>query len=137
MTKYVLGFMFDPDREKILLIEKNHPEWQNGQLNGVGGKIEKNESTIIAMHREFKEETGIEDFTIPWTLFCTMTVPKLAEVYCYKVFSDHVFDAISLTSEIIHLIDISDIYKYSFVKNVKSLITIALDPAIVNSSLTI
>ena len=40
MQKYSLGFVFDLPVEKVLLIEKQRPEWQKGKLNGIGGKIE-------------------------------------------------------------------------------------------------
>lgn len=56
--EYVLGFMFNEDESKVLLIMKNRPAWQAGKLNGVGGKIEAGETPIQAMEREFAEETG-------------------------------------------------------------------------------
>jgi len=40
MTKYVLGFTFDLDRERVVLIEKKKPDFQFLKWNGVGGKIE-------------------------------------------------------------------------------------------------
>lgn len=66
---YVVGFMFSEDLENLILIEKQKPVWQKGKLNGVGGKIEKDETPIQAMIREFKEETGIY---IKWNQFCTL-----------------------------------------------------------------
>ena len=57
MTKYVVGFMYDDNR--VVLVRKNRPEWQAGLLNGVGGKIEEDESPYEAMTREFGEETGV------------------------------------------------------------------------------
>lgn len=58
MTAYVCGFAFEPDR-RVWLIQKNRPEWQKGKLNGVGGKIEFNETAVAAMAREFQEEAGV------------------------------------------------------------------------------
>lgn len=58
---YVLGFAFDyecPDLS-VLLIRKAKPAWQKGKLNGVGGKIEPGEKPLVAMVREFFEETTI------------------------------------------------------------------------------
>lgn len=57
MKRYVLGFCFNPAGDKVVLIRKTRPDWQAGKLNGVGGHIEKGESPIEAMKREFKEET--------------------------------------------------------------------------------
>lgn len=58
MTNYVLGFAFSEDFKRIALIRKNKPEWQKGKLNGVGGKVEVGETPVMAMAREFQEETG-------------------------------------------------------------------------------
>lgn len=66
MKRYVLGFMFDPDREKVLLVEKTSPPWQAGKYNGIGGSIEPNEMAIEAMCREFLEETGIATEIDDW-----------------------------------------------------------------------
>lgn len=58
MLEMVVGFLFDMTFEYVLLIEKKKPSWQVGKINGVGGKIEKDETPLNAMKREFKEETG-------------------------------------------------------------------------------
>lgn len=57
-VEYVLGFAFTPEW-RVALIEKTHPAWQAGKLNGIGGKIEKGEGFVEAMRREFAEETGV------------------------------------------------------------------------------
>lgn len=51
MKNYVVGFLFNNDMTKIVLIHKNRPYWQIGKLNGVGGKIEEYESSFNAMIR--------------------------------------------------------------------------------------
>lgn len=60
MKHYVLGFVFNRDLDQILLIRKNKPKWQKGRWNGIGGKIEKDETPEDAMHRECLEETGMD-----------------------------------------------------------------------------
>jgi len=60
MIEMVVGFLFDNLSENVLLIKKNRPAWQKGRLNGVGGKIEKDETPLNAMIREFTEETDQE-----------------------------------------------------------------------------
>ena len=67
--KYVLGFCFSPDMNEVVLIEKNIPEWQKGQLNGVGGKFEDDETPSFAMQREFMEETGVDIPANDWVYF--------------------------------------------------------------------
>lgn len=68
--RYVVGFMFNPTEDAVLLIRKTHPNWQKGKLNGVGGRIESDESAIEAMRREFVEETGIDHSD--WRQFCVL-----------------------------------------------------------------
>ena len=68
--RYVVGFMFNPTEDAVLLIRKTHPNWQKGKLNGVGGRIEDGESAVEAMRREFAEETGIDH--PKWFQFCVL-----------------------------------------------------------------
>lgn len=71
--EYVLGFAFGDRDSELILIEKTKPEWQAGKLNGVGGKIEKEDfSTFHAMAREFREETGVHTGAVEWTAFCIL-----------------------------------------------------------------
>lgn len=63
---YVLGFLFSSDLRNVSLIEKQKPEWQKGRFNGIGGKLEENESTAQAMSREFLEETGVSILPEQW-----------------------------------------------------------------------
>lgn len=72
MKKYVLGFLVDKKFQRVLLIRKTHPAWQAGKLNGLGGHIEECESPIMAMHREFREETGT-DHEFVWNPRFVMT----------------------------------------------------------------
>src|SRR5439155_26466068 len=57
---YVCGFLFSPDRGRVVLIRKRRPAWQAGKLNGVGGKLEAGETPIDAMRREFREEAAVD-----------------------------------------------------------------------------
>lgn len=79
MTAYVVGFAFDTQR-RVTLIRKTHPEWQKGLLNGVGGKIDSGDhsgnlpdtqamASLVAMCREFKEETGVVIAPERWKMY--------------------------------------------------------------------
>jgi 8-oxo-dGTP diphosphatase len=68
IRKFVIGYLFDGNGN-VALIEKNRPDWQKGRLNGVGGQIEKDETPLQAMTREFKEEAGPE---VSWRQFCVL-----------------------------------------------------------------
>jgi len=58
MMNYVCGFVFNMNRDVVLLIKKNKPDWQRNRTNGIGGKIEDGETAMEAMNRETTEETG-------------------------------------------------------------------------------
>jgi 8-oxo-dGTP diphosphatase len=59
MKRYVEGFLFSPDYKEVVLIQKHHPYWMRGKLNGVGGVINRGETEFAAMKREFQEEAGM------------------------------------------------------------------------------
>ena len=60
MQLYACGFLFSPDRSRVLLIRKRRPAWQAGKLNGIGGKVEPGETPYDAMRREFREEAALD-----------------------------------------------------------------------------
>jgi 8-oxo-dGTP pyrophosphatase MutT (NUDIX family) len=70
---YVVGFMFSAHRDQVALIRKLKPAWQFMKLNGIGGKVEKDECFNEAMAREFQEETGYATCIEQWELFCKMS----------------------------------------------------------------
>jgi 8-oxo-dGTP diphosphatase len=70
-TSYVVGFMFSIDVLTVALIRKQKPAFQAGLLNGIGGKIEEGERPVLAMIREFKEET-IYPLDPIWNHFAAM-----------------------------------------------------------------
>lgn len=79
-TYYVVGFLFSLDCTckkncaRVALIRKNRPSWQSGLWNGIGGKIEPNETSLEAMRREFREEAGLD--IADWKLFLVSDGPK-------------------------------------------------------------
>lgn len=83
MQEYVLGFAFD-NNLRVALVKKNRPDWMAGKWNGIGGKIEPNESAIAAMVREFNEETGLLTTDQTWQHFATLRDQKLGYlVVCF------------------------------------------------------
>ncbi len=122
-TKYVLGFAFS--QNQVILIKKQKPEWQRGLLNGVGGKIEGDESPKKAMEREYLEEAGY--YTTDWIPFCEMEGEHFV-VYCFKLFSDVVFDnSKSMESEEILKIPIPQLHDRNCISNIPWLVYMALD----------
>lgn len=70
----VVGFAFDQDTTRVLLVRKTHPHWQAGKLNGIGGKVEDCDrgNPTSAMVREFTEETGIAQIEPDWLFLATL-----------------------------------------------------------------
>lgn len=72
MKRYVVGFLFSADGNRVVLVLKSKPAWQRGRLNGVGGKVEPSDASMRdAMIREWREETG-DTSEIDWRQFCTL-----------------------------------------------------------------
>ncbi len=73
MKNYVVGFLFDDEMRRVLLIHKNHgPRCVVGLWNGVGGHIEPGESPYQAMIREFEEEAGVRTQDFDWQRLTTL-----------------------------------------------------------------
>jgi 8-oxo-dGTP diphosphatase len=72
-----LGYVLSEDRSRVLLIHRNaRPDDQHyGKYNGLGGKLERDESVLDGLAREFREEANLEIFspelrgTISWPGF--------------------------------------------------------------------
>lgn len=58
VANFTMGIIFSADLANVYLLRKDHPEWQAGLLNGVGGKLNTGESYAVCMAREGKEESG-------------------------------------------------------------------------------
>ena len=71
MKKFVVIFLFTKDYKKVLMVKRNKPPYKNC-WNGIGGKIEENETEIQATIRECYEETEIK-----------LDNPKLFITYIY------------------------------------------------------
>jgi 8-oxo-dGTP pyrophosphatase MutT (NUDIX family) len=105
MTHYVLGFAFTLDRQKVVLIRKNRgPVELHGLLNGVGGKIEPHETSYDAMHREFREETGVQ--TLDWRFRGRFSGPSYS-VKVFSTFSDEVLKARTVEDEEVEIVDLT------------------------------
>lgn len=88
MVRYVVGFAFDNEsKHTVILIQKRKPAWQAGHFNGVGGKVERGESSLEAMIREFKEETTVETTASDWRQFASL-VSRYWNVDVYVAFLD-------------------------------------------------
>lgn len=110
-TSYVLGFAFDSRSGRVLLVQKSKPEWQAGRWNGVGGKVEHDESGYRAMWREFEEETTIRE-RFGWIHFGTLDIEgetHAGTVHLYTRLVDGLVNASGLDDEPVALHDPFDL----------------------------
>jgi 8-oxo-dGTP diphosphatase len=103
-TRYVAGFAFSADGEKVVLIEKKRPKWQAGKLNGVGGHIEAGEYPITAIVREYKEETGVKSKASDWYCFACLRGKEFV-LYFYSAFNDALLNVQTMTDESVCVYD--------------------------------
>lgn len=136
-TIYVLGFMFSPDANHVVLITKDHPEWQKGKLNGVGGKLNQEEldaghhaGTAAAMVREFKEETSVTTTPDQWRRFAVMQ-NDTSEVYCFCCKSPSVYAIESVEKEVAGRFLVRNLFHNynNVIPNINWLLPMALDEA--------
>ena len=117
---YVMGLIFDTT-DRILLIKKKRPTHQVGKWNGLGGKVEDNETITAAMSREVKEEANLDIPETSWTLMYSGSQPSGSLFVFITYISPELMDsAKQMTDEIISGFSISelplncmeDIYSY-------------------------
>jgi 8-oxo-dGTP diphosphatase len=133
MKKYVLGFMFNEGEDLVALIRKKKPKWQEGCLNGVGGKIDGAEIPKEAMIREFKEETGF--YQNEWRQFAQM-VGNDFSVFCFMC-KGPVDVLISQEAEQIEIHEVNDLLcgNQQMINNLRWLVPMALDKDKIYSSI--
>ncbi len=128
MTFYCLGFLFSTDLSRVLLIRKAKPSWQAGKLNGIGGKVETGETSLTAMVRECREETGLKTCRAEWKRFCTMTVPDFM-IDCFAGVCGTFESACGTEAEPLELCSVSWMHTgcYQMIDSLQWLIPLALD----------
>lgn len=115
--EWVVGFAFTTDATEVVLIRKNRPEWQAGKLNGVGGKVDVSDRRVgdsdprdcylIAMAREFWEETGVSTTGDAWHHFASLTWEE-GVVHFLRLFDTQVaVNAKTATDEDVRLYDVA------------------------------
>lgn len=119
--------MFSHDLRQVVLIRKNKPVWQSGKLNGIGGKLEENEVGLIAMKREFKEETGVETSVNQWRHYCSLRGSEFCvECFCTMGDVDH---CKTMESEEVAPFYLSEVpsHRTDMIENIGWLMSLAID----------
>lgn len=127
---YASCLLVSPSRESMLLIRKNRPDWQAGQLNIIGGHVEQNEDPKEAAIREVLEEVGFfldPDEVAPFCVLDTLTPGParvyffVAEVECIHAFTQKT-DEEPVVVDIDYVVDAPDV-----IPNLKYLVPMAVD----------
>lgn len=121
---YCLGFAFRGDQ--VLLIQKDHPAWQMGKLNGIGGVVEPGEKFLYGMVREFTEETGLANETYDWLHRLTISSSE----HVLQVFSTNIIDirdAKSVTPEQVKLVSYTELASMPLIPNLGWMIPFCTD----------
>ena len=127
MISYVTGFMFSKNIKNVALIKKIKPTWQKGLYNGIGGKVECNETTSEAMAREFEEETGVKTHPDEWRLYTIITCPNEYEISFFFMISDQAYFVQTIEKEVVSIYQINELPENT-IWNLRWLIPLALDP---------
>lgn len=138
MDRFVLGFMFDDDCERVALIQKKHPTWQRGKLNGIGGRVEKMDVDVAgALVREFEEETGLKTCVDCWHHFADFTNMTTFIVTCFRMWSDDIWKLSSPTEECVDIFLIDDLDYTKCVHMLDVLIPVATNTSFNHMYITI
>ncbi len=125
MTRFVLGFVFDPTFKRVVLIKKERPDWQVGAWNGVGGKVNEGETSLQAVRRECEEETGL--FITTWRYYVTEYFPD-GKLDVFWAFSNVALEAETRTDEEVAVWPVSEVLGgvHLLVKDVAHYVDLAL-----------
>lgn len=97
--QYTLGFIFDGQWDRVLLVDKLRPEWQHGYLNGIGGKIEQSETIYEGIKRETKEESNLDIGIKSWTHYASLFGPLGNVAICVSRYLGELTNAVQMTDE--------------------------------------
>lgn len=121
-TNYVAGFLFSEDQMKVALILKLKPAWQHGCWNGIGGKIEADESPWDAMVREFSEEAGADVHN--WKEFAVLNY-RGGRIHFFKAHGNHAL--LSMTAESVAWVHVDAVRTLPLISNLRWLLPLAMD----------
>jgi 8-oxo-dGTP diphosphatase len=122
-TDYVLGFAFAPSGD-VALIEKKRPVWQAGLFNGIGGHREQSETAVMAMTREFAEETGVVIEPVKWRKVGYMRADEVWRCTVFTTIDDRVRKIKTVTDETVYILAANEceLMKDRLLENVPALL---------------
>lgn len=121
---YCLGFVLNPERTKVVLIDKLRPNWQRGKLNGTGGKLEPGEDPVVGMQRECFEETGLRIPASGWRLIAHRDFPR-TRIHCFAATIFEIHAARTETDELVRVLPLDSLSAWDLVENTHLLVLLA------------
>jgi 8-oxo-dGTP pyrophosphatase MutT (NUDIX family) len=122
--EWCLGFCFNEVQNRVVVIKKNRgPEFLIGKWNAIGGRLKKGEAPLIAMVREFREETGVR---IPeWSSFGKLEALE-GVIHLFSITTDDAYDVETKEDELVDVIHFNAIDFRECVANFRWLLQMAL-----------
>lgn len=134
MRQMVVGFMFSPELDRVVLIRKNRPDWQRGLFNGVGGhrQGQGKEMPREAMAREFLEEAGVRTEPDQWIYKLNLINMKVGyELAVLHMTSDLAHEVRTMTDEQVVFVAVDTaLQSGQLLPNLRWMIPLCLDPQI-------
>jgi 8-oxo-dGTP pyrophosphatase MutT (NUDIX family) len=128
MKEYSCGFIFDISGNRVLLIKKKPNSPTPNLWNGIGGRLEVDETIETCMVRETKEELGIDISEENWHKFAILTGQNIQcdwKVHFFRTFSNKITEAKQMENEEISIFQVKLLP--DVVPNVNWLISMALN----------
>ncbi|WP_299429803.1 NUDIX domain-containing protein [uncultured Meiothermus sp.] len=126
LTQYVAGFLFTPDKTRVVLIRKHRADPDARLFNGVGGKIGLDELPKAAMSRVFKEETSIAIPPKEWMALARLE-SYAVQIYYFVAISELAQEVQSKDGDEVGIFTVNELFAGPVVPGVRWLVPLAFD----------
>ncbi|MCS7069624.1 MAG: NUDIX domain-containing protein [Meiothermus sp.] len=126
LTQYVAGFLFTPDKTRVVLLRKHRADPEARLFNGVGGKMGPDELPKSAMSRVFKEETGVSIPAKDWMALARLE-GYTVQVYFFVAVSELAHQIQVKGEDEVGIFAITDLCSGPVVPSVRWLVPLAFD----------
>jgi len=126
LTQYVAGFLFTPDKTRVVLIRKHRTDPDARLFNGTGGKVGPDELPKAAMSRVFMEETGIGIPPKEWMALARLESFSF-QVYFFVAVSEMALEVQSKGDDEVGVFAVNELFAGPVVPSVRWLVPLAFD----------
>ncbi|GEM85142.1 MAG: hypothetical protein KatS3mg074_194 [Meiothermus sp.] len=126
LAQYVAGFLFTPDKTRVVLMRKHRADPDARLFNGVGGKIGPDELPKTAMSRVFKQETGVAIPPKEWMALARLESYTF-QVYFYIAVSELALEIQGKDEDEVGIFAVKDLFAGPVVPSVRWLVPLAFD----------